>query len=155
MCVIKLKLFTLKKHSTSVRTVQIRSCYVVQSVPLLPRPRVFCINPECDTLFGSGPVTVSCQPLKKSASPHPYLGQTASDWPLENKPLCFENQVWRLRKRRTAKQLLMWPRQLWLCVCFSLTTTHRYVQSVEWWRFQCGHGLIHCFRFFPERILHF
>ena len=43
------------------------------------------------------------QTPKKSISPLPFLGQTSSDWPLENKLLWFENHVWQLRRSRPTR----------------------------------------------------
>lgn len=142
ICFIELKWFTLKKHRTSVLKVQICNTYMVHSVPLLPPPSFFCINPDFDTLFGSYLIMVSYQTLKKSISPHPYVDQTSSDWLLENKIPGFQNQVWWLCTTTddyTAPNVTMC-----ICTCMFVSVWRlcmtTYNQLAVSSHFQCDHG---------------
>jgi hypothetical protein len=82
---------------------------------------------HCATI--SGPtqleLTNGIQTLIKSISPRPFLGQTSSDWPLENKLLCFDNHVWLLRGSRPTHDKTTTNVATRTCrrVCFGLTIT--------------------------------
>jgi hypothetical protein len=62
---------------------------MINSVPLQHLSRIVFINPICLALFGSGPIKVPYQTLKKSISAHPFLGQIL---PKKKLP-CFEIEV--------------------------------------------------------------
>ena len=81
---------------------------------------------------------VSCQILKKSISPHPFLGQTSSDWPLENKRLCFGNHIWRLRGSTTPNVTTCTCTCTFVAVWRPRKTTYDHVRSLSRkCRFQC------------------
>lgn len=69
----------------------------------------------CLSLYSSrsGPIKVSYQTVKKSISLHPFLGQTSSEWQLENKFLFLKSRLTKIqdcvRPLSRMKSLPMWP----------------------------------------------